>query len=107
MIKVKQIFKCTKFERNLSLVLLLSSVFLFCAYIGLVIGTVKDVSFHKEIENEIAKKQLIVSKLESEYMENKNRVNLEFAKAEGFVKANKKTYISTTEKVSAEIASNQ
>ncbi len=107
MIKVKQIFKCTKFERNFSLVLLLSSIFLFSAYIGLVIETVKDVSFHKEIESKIAKKQFIVSELGSEYMKNKNRVNLEFAKTEGFVKANKKTYISTTEKVSAEIASNQ
>lgn len=105
MIKIKQIFKCSDFEKKLSGVLFLSITFLLVAYLVLITKTINDASFRKEAESLIAKKQYTVSELESIYIEKKNSIDLKLAKAEGFVKTPTKHYISSAEIDSSEFAS--
>lgn len=107
MIKAKQILKCTKIERNISLILLLSLTFLLFSYIGIVGKSIKDASFKNETETKIAKMQYEVSELESKYIEKKSKINLKFAKAEGFVDSGEKSYISVNSQSSEGVASSR
>ena len=91
----KKIMDCTHFEQRLVIFCVIALLALSGAYLTLLTKSVINISIQKEVESKILKEQTLLSNLETEFIQSKDRINLKLAEAQGFQKPFEKNYVKT------------
>lgn len=80
-------------DKKVFLILIISVVFSWCAYLLLINHTVLNVVHREKMANEIGVLQARLSEMESSYISQKNSINLDFAYSQGYKEVNDTQFI--------------
>lgn len=84
--------KCTAIEQKIVMGLAMLTLILAGGYLTLTTQSVVNVAVQKQLEGEITEKRSSLSKMESDYIKQKNEIDLKMARAKNFVEPTSKVY---------------